>query len=116
MATELVKNLAAVPTLKGQTVSTCIICSCTGGLGTYAYQYTTSANADGYNSWKFKTVETLPDGNTNTYYTNFAGQVMLEVFEDAINGDQWRTFHQYDSAGRMLLKANPSAVTGHDET
>lgn len=90
--------------------------SCTGGLGTYGYQYTASTNPDGYNSWKFKTVETLPDGNRNTYYSNFAGQVMLEVFEDTATGDQWRTFYQYDSAGRLLLKANPSAVTGFDET
>src|SRR5262249_52431647 len=32
--------------------------SCAGGLGTFTYSYSASANPDGYNSWKFKTVET----------------------------------------------------------
>jgi hypothetical protein len=39
----------------------CSVCS--GGLGTFAYAYTTSPFADGYNTWRTKTVETLPDNN-----------------------------------------------------
>ena len=54
---------------------------------------------DGYNAWKFQTVETLPDGNTNTVYTNFAGQVMLTVFQDAAAGlTAIETFHPDHSA------------------
>src|SRR5262249_45420959 len=47
--------------------------ACTGGLGTYTYAYTVSGNADGANSWKVKTTETLPDGNQNVVYTNADG-------------------------------------------
>src|SRR5262249_2487552 len=35
------------------------------GLGTYSYSFTTSTNSDGYNNWKYKTVETLPSGLQN---------------------------------------------------
>ncbi|HEV3440514.1 MAG TPA: hypothetical protein VG122_24380 [Gemmata sp.] len=44
--------------------------STTSGLGTYTYSYTTSLNSPGYNSWAVETVETLPDGSTNTVFTN----------------------------------------------
>lgn len=30
-------------------------------------------------------------------------------------GNQWLTFHTYDSAGREVLRAEPSAVTGYNE-
>ena len=39
-------------------------------------------NADDYNQWKYKNVEYLPDGNSNTVYSNYAGEVMLTVFTD----------------------------------
>jgi hypothetical protein len=58
----------------------------------------------------------LPDGNQNIVYTNFAGQVILHVFKETATGNQWRTFHKYDSQGRLILSANPSEVSGHDET
>jgi RHS repeat-associated protein len=90
--------------------------ACTGGLGTYTYSYGTSAFADGYNTWRTKTTETLPDGNQNIVYTNFAGQVMLSVYKDTTTGQQWETYYRYDSAGRLLLKADPSAVSGYDDT
>src|SRR5271156_7166226 len=50
--------------------------SCSGGLGTYTYTYTTSDNPDGYNSWATRTVETQPDGNVNIVYSNYAGEQM----------------------------------------
>jgi RHS repeat-associated protein len=90
--------------------------SCSGGLGTYTYSYTTSNNPDGYNSWAVKTVETLPDGNENIVYSNFAGEQMLSVFVDTTTNQQWETFYQYDSQGRVILMANPSAVTGYDDS
>lgn len=85
------------------------------GLGTYTYSYTKSSNADGYNSWKVKTVETLPDGNQNTVYTNAYGEVMLHVFKDVPNNRSWLTYFQYDTKGRLILAANPSAVSGYSE-
>jgi YD repeat-containing protein len=56
--------------------------SCGGGLGTFTFAYSTSTNSSGYNSWANKNVETLPDGNQNIVYTNFAGEVMLSVYYD----------------------------------
>jgi RHS repeat-associated protein len=88
----------------------------TGGLGTYTYAYTTSTNAAGYNSWQVKTVETLPDGNQNIVYTNAYGEVMLQVYHDVTSGLNWETYYQYDGAGRIILTANPSAVTGYDDS
>ncbi len=91
-------------------------CACVGGVGTFTYAYTSSTNADGMNSWKVKTVETLPDGNTNTVYTNAAGQVMLLDYHDAAASADWDHFYQYDSLGHVTLQAEPSAVSGYDDT
>jgi RHS repeat-associated protein len=90
--------------------------SCTGGLGTYTYSYTLSNNPMGYNSWAVKTVETLPDGNENIVYSNFAGEQMLSVYHDTTTDQKWETFCQYDNQGRVILVANPSAVAGYDDT
>jgi RHS repeat-associated protein len=87
-----------------------------GGLLSYSYAYTQSANADGYNSWKMKTVETLPDTNQNIVYTNYAGQLMLKIFNRVSDNAKWYEFNKYDSAGRLLWWAESSAVTGYDDT
>jgi YD repeat-containing protein len=89
--------------------------ACTGGQGTYTYAYTDGANAAGYNSWAVQTVETLPDGSTNTYYSNAYGQVMLKSFVEAGGSDEWITFTMFDAAGRPLWEAAPSAMTGYDD-
>ncbi len=89
---------------------------CTGGLGEYNYAYTTSSFADGYNNWRTKTVETLPDGNQNIIFTNFVGETILKVFKDVTSSQEWPTFFKYDNQGRLLVTANPSAVDGYDET
>jgi RHS repeat-associated protein len=88
--------------------------SCAGGQGTFTYSYTSSSNPSGYNSWATKTVETLPDGNQNIVYTNYAAEVMLKVFQSG--SQQWDTFAKYDTAGRVILKANPSAVSGYNDS
>jgi YD repeat-containing protein len=93
------------------------------GQGSYSYSYTSSSNAQAFNNWQTKTVETLPDGNTNTVYSNFAGEVLLTDFKDAsdpnntaLQGKDWLTLVQYDSQGRLIEEANPSAVTGYSST
>ncbi len=83
------------------------------GQGEYTYTYTASANAAGTNSWAVKTVETLPDGTTNTVYTNAFGQVMLAA--QTVSTQTWSTFFRYDTAGRATLMAAPSAVSGYSE-
>jgi hypothetical protein len=84
------------------------------GLGTYTYSYTTSANPNDFNKWATKCVETLPDGTTNTVYTNAYGEVMLKVFSSG--GNNWEWFFKYDGSGRAILLALPSAVTGYNDT
>lgn len=90
--------------------------ACSGGLGTFTYAYTTSSNTPGYNSWTVRMVETLPDSNQNIVYTNAYGQVMLSVFHDTTTDQSWGAFYQYDSQGRVLLQANPSAVSGYNDS
>jgi hypothetical protein len=90
--------------------------ACSGGLGTYTYTYTSSGNSPDFNAWAVKTVETLPDGNQNTVYTNTYGEVMLIDYEDTGTTQHWDTFNKFDSSGRLILTANPSAVTGYDDT
>lgn len=111
-----------------------------GGSQTFSFEYELSANADGYNSWKTKTTETLPDGNQKIVFSNFAGQPMLSVFQsnenatwDSLTADgwsiltadewakmsatplRWISFNSYDDDGYLVLYATPSAVTGFDE-
>jgi RHS repeat-associated protein len=89
--------------------------SCSGGQGTYTYSYASSSfNPTDYNTWTTKTVETLPDGNQNIVYSNTLGKVMLAVFQSG--SQSWANFFQYDSSARVVLVADPSAVTGYDET
>jgi RHS repeat-associated protein len=86
------------------------------GLGTYTYSYSSSTNPAGFNSWQTKTTETLPDGNQNIVYTNAYGEVMLSVYHDVPSGSNWESYYQYDSSGRLILTAAPSAISGYDDT
>src|SRR5262249_52426673 len=86
------------------------------GQGDFSYSYTTSGNGDGYNSWQTKTIETLPDGNQNIVYTNYVGLVMLRIFKDTTTNDTWPVFHEYDAAGHVILTAEPSAISGYNDT
>ena len=70
--------------------------ACTGGMGTYGYQYTTNYSTSGmgynsieYNTWRMKTTEYLPDNSTtradndqNITYTNEVGQPLLSILAD----------------------------------
>lgn len=87
-----------------------------GGLGTFAFSYTSSGAASWINDWDTKTVETLPDGNQNIVYTNRGGAVLLSAFKEVGTGDQWITYNHFDNDGRVDWTAYPSAVTGYDDT
>ncbi len=89
---------------------------CTGGLGEYTYAYTISAFVNGYNNWRTKTVETLPDGNQNIVYTNFIGETILKIFKDTTTSQEWPSYYRYDSQGRLILTADTAAIDGYDET
>ncbi len=84
-----------------------------GGLLTFSYSYHTSGNTADYNNWSVRTTETLPDDNQNIVYTNYAGQVMLKVFQSG--SDQWYDYYQFDDKGRVTLQAASSAVDSYDE-
>jgi RHS repeat-associated protein len=89
------------------------------GTATYAFDRTPSSFSNGFNNWKYKTQEDLPDGNRHIVYTNFAGQMILKVFI-RMNGQtptnqRWYMYRTYDSGGRTLLEASSSAVQGYDE-
>ena len=99
--------------------------SCTGGQGefTYAYYDRSVEQPQNYvagpNSWRVRTSETLPDGN-NIVYTNAAGQVMLQIFNDPDTDGtgpdidrKWLTYYRYDADGRVVSAPirQPSSVT-----
>src|SRR5439155_8469979 len=42
--------------------------------------------------------------------------VMLEVYHDTSSGLNWDSFSEFDSTGRVILQAEPSAVTGYNDT
>jgi RHS repeat-associated protein len=84
-----------------------------GGSQTFRFSYSQSNFADGYNTWKTKTTETLPDGSEHVIYSDYAGLTMLTAVRSG--ADEWLTYYQYDQA-RVVFQANPSALTGYDET
>jgi len=107
-----VSNYVTQVTLQGAGSS---MASSNIGLGTYTFSPNFSTNVVDYNNWYTKVVETLPDGNTNTIYTSAYGEVLLRVYHDQTSGNNWMTYYQYDSAGRLLEEAMPSAVTGYND-
>ena len=88
--------------------------SANNGIGTFTYAYVTSSNSAGYNSWAVKTTEGLPDGTSQIVYTNAYGEVMLNIHSDGTNS--WDTFYEFDSSGRIILTASPSAVNGYNDS
>ena len=84
-----------------------------GGSSVYTFSYSSSAHADAYNNWKRKTVETRPDGSQHIVYTNYIGQVLVKELSDGTSS--WTEYRKYDADGRLVERAEPSAVLGYDE-
>ena len=84
-----------------------------GGSRTFTFDYFQSSFAEDYNSWKFKTIEGLPDGSQKIVYANYAGQTMLQVHESG--ADQWCEFWKYNEDAHVILHAHPSAISGYDD-
>jgi hypothetical protein len=86
------------------------------GIGKYTFAYTASSNPAGTNSWQVNTTIALPDNsNQQIVYTNSYGEPMLDVFVSG--GNKWENFTKYDDiVGRVILTANPSALTGYDDS
>ena len=81
-----------------------------GGTQNFGFTFSTSAFADDPNNWKWKTVQTLPDGNQETVYTNFQGLVILKVLVEAGSGSKWGEYFQYDDKARITLHATSAAI------
>jgi RHS repeat-associated protein len=84
-----------------------------GGAQVFSFAYESSTFPDGYNNWKTRTTETLPDGTQRIVFSNYAGQTMLEVI--VAGSDRWIAFYRYDDSARVTRIVNPSALTGYDE-
>ena len=85
-----------------------------GGTRRFRFSRTSSGHPADHNNWAGKAVETLPDGTQNIVYTNFAAQVILSINQSG--SSQWFKYNRYDSAGRLILAAQSSAVQGYDES
>ncbi|MEM1353906.1 MAG: LamG-like jellyroll fold domain-containing protein [Planctomycetota bacterium] len=101
----------------------CSGCGGSGGTGDNGESFTrtSSAHSDAYNNWKWKVVLTKANGNVETVYTNYLGQVMLkELKEDATSSRKWVTYTKYGTtagaAGRPIEAASPAAVSGYNDT
>ncbi|MFM7213877.1 MAG: RHS repeat-associated core domain-containing protein [Verrucomicrobiota bacterium] len=84
-----------------------------GGTQNFGFTYGVSAFSDGPNNWKWRTVQTLPDGNRQMVYTNFQGLVILKVLQQMVAGAvvaQWGEYYQYDDKARITLRAQSSAI------
>ncbi len=82
-----------------------------GGLGTYGFSYTASNNTPGFNSWAMKTVVSNPDGSSDTVYTNFIAEVMLDDHYDPASGLHTDEFYGYNPQAQLILDAALSPVT-----
>ncbi len=97
-----------------------------GSRGTYTYAYTDATHGQpaGFNTWKRKTVETLPDGNQNIVYSGghgngYSGGVagtIIRSFKEVATGNEWKSYSRYDNDGRVILKASQAAMTGYSES
>ncbi|MEM6258477.1 MAG: RHS repeat-associated core domain-containing protein [Planctomycetota bacterium] len=98
---------------------------CGDGSGTGSsgetFTRTESVNEDGYNSWKWKVVMAKANGNVQTVYTNYLGQVMLKELKESASSDRrWITYTKFGSAGgatgKKIEMASPAAVIDYDDT
>ncbi len=99
-------------------------------VGDMTYSYSTDTDSGytpGYNNWTTKTVEDLPNGTVDKYYSNFAGEVLLvdqrvtTYVDDSPTYQDWVTAYHYDSSGDLVSIANPSAINqssgkGYDDS
>ncbi len=89
-----------------------------GGADTYTYSYLSASVTPGFeqtNVWAVRTIETRPDGNTFTVYSNSAGAAILTILKQTGTGRQWCESYQFDAQCRRTLHARPSAIAGVTE-
>lgn len=80
----------------------------------YGYASNTSTAPVGINAWQSKATITQFGRAPEAVYTNFAGETMID--SRTMNGGNWNTFTSYDTQGRPILSADPSAVAEIDDS
>ena len=80
-----------------------------------SYTHAMSGNANGYNTWHRKTVETQLDGTTITNYTNYLGSIILSDLYDPTTGEHSIEYNRYDAVGRKILTTDTSAFVADVE-
>ncbi len=94
-------------------------CNCSSGETLYAYEERTLKPTD-FNSWATRVTQTNPDGTAKIVDVNIAGSIITEIIQsdDAwIPGEQrWITHYDFDSEGRVVGIAYPSAVSSYEES
>lgn len=90
--------------------------------GSTSYQMSYYDNSDApdqgeQNHWFRKTTWTYPNDDKRIVFTNIHGAAMLEVFQSGADSSrQWYWFKEYNDYGQVTLEAQPSAITGYDES
>lgn len=85
-----------------------------GSSRSFEFAYTEGTESSNYNVWKTKTVVIQPDGTEQIVYTNLLGQGI--VYELKSGDERWISAAQYDSKGRIVSFAHPSAVLTYDDS
>jgi len=89
-----------------------------GGTEVYTFTYESNPAQPGlsaYNTWSTKTIETLPDGNRRTVYSNSAWMTMLSKLEDVSSGKKWYSYREFNADGRPTREVHPSGVASVSE-
>lgn len=88
-----------------------------GGSKVYSFSYHLNPSEPGFgqpNVWYSRTVETRPDGSTFTVYANRASGTLLTKLDDG-QGGVWYRNTRYNSSGRRIYTAEPSAIASVSE-
>ena len=87
------------------------------GSQTETFEIAFSGFSDGYNRWTSKTTVSRDDGSQEIVFSNFAGQTMLKVLQkdDLSWCHFWKLGESGIENGRVVLHANPSAISDYDE-
>jgi len=80
---------------------------------TFDYENNGSMSTD-FNQWVTKTTETLTDGSQNIVYCNPYAQVLFKIYQSGAS--QWYEMFQYDTSGRLLQRAQSSAIASYSES